>query len=253
MIRMRPIAALAALILVCLPAVCYAARRSPIATNLAGVADWTTGRDALLPAGHPVGGRRRRRRPCGAAPAATRMCPLTGGDRAVAPRTSPRPVLFAAEYPFVNHFKMARPWFSANATHWEDTARPLQLDSTGHVKALAPGQYARSVLFAGTLEGCCTSHAMHGTGRTCCMHATSLGQAAASCEHPLDTFQLSTRSICPANRPPMAAGAPPDPGLSGKRFVVLYSGKGVLEYGNVQVSREGRREVGAPPSRCRRR
>lgn len=55
MIRRRPIAARAALVLVCLPAVCYAARRSPIATNLAGVADWTTGRDALLPAGHREG------------------------------------------------------------------------------------------------------------------------------------------------------------------------------------------------------
>ncbi|PRW57604.1 Cellulose-binding domain [Chlorella sorokiniana] len=117
-------AAWAALALVCLPVASLAARRSPIATNLAGVADWTT------------------------------------------------------EYPFVNHFKMARPWFSANASHWEDTARPLLLDSSGHVKALAPGQYARSVLFA---------------------------------------------------------GSPPDPGLSSKRFVVLFSGSGTLEYGNVQV------------------
>ncbi|KAI7836073.1 hypothetical protein COHA_010042 [Chlorella ohadii] len=82
---------------------------------------------------------------------------------------------------------MARPWFAANATHWEDPSRPLQLDSTGHVKALAPGQYARSVLFTGKLE-------------------------------------MQQRF-----------GLPPDPGLSGKRFVVLYSGKGMLEYGNVQV------------------
>ena len=33
----------------------------------------------------------------------------------------------------------------------------------------------------------------------------------------------------------LSAGSPADPGLSGKRFTVLYLGSGTMEYGNVQV------------------
>lgn len=98
---------------------------------------------------------------------------------------------------------------------------------------------------------CRPRHAWHGTHL---LHACNKrGPGSCLYEHPVRYLPIQHSPHLRAHRRPMAAGAPPDPGLSGKRFAVLYSGKGVLEYGNVQVSREGRGEVGARPTRCRRR
>lgn len=57
---------------------------------------------------------------------------------------------FTAEYPFINHFQMARPWFSAPAdgSAFQDD-RPLSVDANGNVKALGANQVARTVLFTG--------------------------------------------------------------------------------------------------------
>lgn len=55
---------------------------------------------------------------------------------------------FTAEYPFVNHFKMARPWFSGTEDVFQDD-RPLAKDARGNVSSLQAGQVARSVLFTG--------------------------------------------------------------------------------------------------------
>ncbi len=137
----------------CLPA-CSAARRSPIATNLAGVTDWTAGGPGSGTALHGSCPRSHCRWLAAGLPLAPRAraaYPPRLHISAVSANASIPPGIHGAEYPFVNHLKMARPWFAANATHWEDPSRQLQLDSTGHVKALAPGQYARSVLFTGKL------------------------------------------------------------------------------------------------------
>ncbi|MEW5837426.1 MAG: hypothetical protein AB1717_01140 [Pseudomonadota bacterium] len=56
---------------------------------------------------------------------------------------------FSSELPFVNHMRMARPWFSASSTTFQDN-RPLQLDLNGNVLSLEPGQFARTVVFTGT-------------------------------------------------------------------------------------------------------
>ena len=57
---------------------------------------------------------------------------------------------FTAEYPFINHFQMARPWFSAPAdgSAFQDD-RPLSVDANGNIKALDINQVARTVLFTG--------------------------------------------------------------------------------------------------------
>ena len=57
---------------------------------------------------------------------------------------------YAAEYPFVNYFRMARPWFStpADGSAFQDK-QPLALDSNGNVASLAVGQFARTILFTG--------------------------------------------------------------------------------------------------------
>jgi hypothetical protein len=60
------------------------------------------------------------------------------------------PTDYGREYPFINYFKMARPWFSAPAdgSAFQDE-RALDLDARGNVRSLAAGQVARSVLFTG--------------------------------------------------------------------------------------------------------
>lgn len=63
---------------------------------------------------------------------------------------------FRTEYPFVNHFKMATPWFSGNPTlPFDDPrrfrdGRPLRTDARGHVRSLLPDQDAKAVIFDGT-------------------------------------------------------------------------------------------------------
>ena len=59
------------------------------------------------------------------------------------------PTDYTREYPFINHFKMARPWFSATSTQFQD-GRALSLDVRGNVTSLLAGQFARSVIFTGS-------------------------------------------------------------------------------------------------------
>ena len=59
------------------------------------------------------------------------------------------PTDYTREYPFINHFKMARPWFSATSTQFQD-GRALSLDVRGNVTSLLDGQFARSVIFTGS-------------------------------------------------------------------------------------------------------
>jgi len=61
------------------------------------------------------------------------------------------PTDYAKEYPFVNYFKMARPWFSGTASSFSDT-RSLALDVHGNVLRLEPSQQAKSVIFTGSAD-----------------------------------------------------------------------------------------------------
>lgn len=79
---------------------------------------------------------------------------ITAGFSNAANATSPlgsnlsSPTDYTREYPFINHFKMARPWFSATSTQFQD-GRALSLDARGNVTSLLEGQFARSVIFTG--------------------------------------------------------------------------------------------------------
>ncbi|MCY2987888.1 MAG: hypothetical protein NTY19_08515 [Planctomycetota bacterium] len=53
---------------------------------------------------------------------------------------------WSTQHPFVDVWKTSRPWFSGNATTWQDQ-QPLELDDRGNVRRLAPGQIARTLLF----------------------------------------------------------------------------------------------------------
>ena len=55
------------------------------------------------------------------------------------------------ELPFLNLFRMAAPWISRSADHWND-GRPLSVDAHGGVTALLPGQMAATILPAGLGE-----------------------------------------------------------------------------------------------------
>lgn len=59
------------------------------------------------------------------------------------------PTDYTREYPFVNFFKMARPWFSGSSSDFSDT-RTLDVDPRGNVRALQANQHAKSVIFTGT-------------------------------------------------------------------------------------------------------
>ncbi len=48
--------------------------------------------------------------------------------------------------PFADAFKISRPWISGTANQWGDN-RKLQLDASGWVTSLLPGQIARTLLF----------------------------------------------------------------------------------------------------------
>jgi hypothetical protein len=60
------------------------------------------------------------------------------------------PTDYTREYPFINHFKMARPWFSGNADGTFQDGRELIKDPRGNVRSLLADQVARSVIFTGT-------------------------------------------------------------------------------------------------------
>ncbi len=53
---------------------------------------------------------------------------------------------WATEFPFADAFKSSRAWFSGTQTQWQD-GRPIALDDHGWVRALLPGQIARTLLF----------------------------------------------------------------------------------------------------------
>lgn len=67
------------------------------------------------------------------------------------------PTDYTREYPFINHFKMARPWFPSSATQFDCRANEactaaqqvLDRDARGNIRRLAAGQFARSVIFTG--------------------------------------------------------------------------------------------------------
>lgn len=59
------------------------------------------------------------------------------------------PTDYTREYPFVNYFKMARPWFSARAVNDFSDSRSLDMDGHGNVRTLQKGQRANSVIFTG--------------------------------------------------------------------------------------------------------
>jgi hypothetical protein len=55
---------------------------------------------------------------------------------------------FATQVPFIDQFKSSSPWISGSATAWGD-GRSLDLDSSGWVKSLQPGQIARTLMLRG--------------------------------------------------------------------------------------------------------
>jgi hypothetical protein len=52
---------------------------------------------------------------------------------------------WSPELPFVNVMKMSSDWISGDNTNW-DNQKPLDLDSNGWVRSLAPGQIARKLM-----------------------------------------------------------------------------------------------------------
>lgn len=59
---------------------------------------------------------------------------------------------WSSEITFVDAFKTSRPWISGTRSTWED-GRPLDLDARGWVRALAPDQIARTVMFTHVARG----------------------------------------------------------------------------------------------------
>lgn len=53
---------------------------------------------------------------------------------------------WGTEFSFADAFKASRAWFSGTPAQWED-GRPISLDEHGWVRALRPGQIARTLLF----------------------------------------------------------------------------------------------------------
>ncbi len=62
-----------------------------------------------------------------------------------------QPTDFSNEFPFVDHMKMARPWFSGTVDQFQDD-RSLAKDADGWPNALEDGQVARSVIFTNTID-----------------------------------------------------------------------------------------------------
>jgi hypothetical protein len=55
---------------------------------------------------------------------------------------------WSAEWSMIDAFRQSRPWISGSSAAWE-TGAPLDLDARGWVRALQPGQIARTLLFWG--------------------------------------------------------------------------------------------------------
>ncbi len=55
---------------------------------------------------------------------------------------------FATQVPFIDLFKTSAPWISGSAGAWDD-GRSIDLDSSGWVKSLLPGQVARTLMLRG--------------------------------------------------------------------------------------------------------
>jgi hypothetical protein len=83
-------------------------------------------------------------------------CPAAPCFQNTANQTSPlgsnlaSPTDYTREYPFINHFKMARPWFSGGTNGQFQDGRELAKDARGNVTSLEADQVARSVIFTGT-------------------------------------------------------------------------------------------------------
>jgi hypothetical protein len=92
---------------------------------------------------------------------------ITAGFTNTANQTSPlgsnisSPTDYTREYPFINHFKMARPWFPSNGTQFScrgpnpalpacnSTLLTFNQDARGNITSLKTNQLARSVIFTG--------------------------------------------------------------------------------------------------------
>jgi len=59
---------------------------------------------------------------------------------------------YSREWPFVDAFKMARPWISQKTGMPWGQGGPLQTDESGWVTSLAPGQYAETIIFDNALD-----------------------------------------------------------------------------------------------------
>ncbi|MDH4382782.1 MAG: hypothetical protein QE509_12970 [Gammaproteobacteria bacterium] len=82
--------------------------------------------------------------------------PSIGAFTNTANRSSPlgsnltSPTDYTREYPFINHFKTGRPWFSGNTNGTYQDGRTLAKDARGNVTSLLSDQVARSLVFTGT-------------------------------------------------------------------------------------------------------
>ncbi len=91
----------------------------------------------------------------GPAAAAPIVPPSIGFYTNTANRSSPlgsnlvAPTDYTREYPFINHFKTARPWFSGNTDGTYQDGRALSKDARGNVRSLLADQVARSLVFTG--------------------------------------------------------------------------------------------------------
>ncbi len=65
---------------------------------------------------------------------------------------------WSREWPFVDAFKIARPWIPQQQGAAWGTGPALQLDANGWVTKLQPGQYAETILFDNSLEDATASY-----------------------------------------------------------------------------------------------
>jgi hypothetical protein len=84
---------------------------------------------------------------------------VTSKPRGVAP--TPHPILgtnlselkdYGRSWPFVDAFRMARPWISQMQGAPWGSGPPLQLDANGWIKSLQTGQYAETIIFDNGLD-----------------------------------------------------------------------------------------------------
>ena len=60
------------------------------------------------------------------------------------------PTDYTREYPFINHLKTGRPWFSGNVDGTHQDGRTLAKDARGNVTSLLGDQVARTLVFTGS-------------------------------------------------------------------------------------------------------